>query len=400
MFDFLKKKIDGFVKKVTGRNKEAKREDDAIGDKGDIEKKFQGKKEERKPEHKKIREPRQNPEQNPEQKQNNRQEQTKSNLQKQQLAQPHENKTKDNKTKDRERHFAKLGVKDHIVGLFGGSIELKESHLSEALDDLELGLIESDVSLDISEEIKDELYTKLVGKKVKKSQINNTIQNTIRNAIESRMNDKPEDILTRIKSSNGKPFIILFLGPNGAGKTTTIAKMAKHLIDNNLSVVFASSDTFRAAAIEQLDIHASRLGVRNIKRPYGSDPSAVAYDAIQHAKSKNIDVVLVDTAGRQNTDYNLIQELKKIVRVTNPDFKIYVSESIGGNASVEQIQEFHNEVKLDGIILTKLDLDPKGGVVISLYATTNVPILYLGVGQGYDDLVLFDRAWIIKNMGM
>ncbi|MFN3910383.1 MAG: signal recognition particle-docking protein FtsY, partial [Candidatus Anstonellaceae archaeon] len=195
-----------------------------------------------------------------------------------------------------------------------------------------------------------------------------------------------------------KPLKILFVGPNGAGKTTTIAKISEILTKKGYGVVISASDTFRAAAIEQLENHCQRIGVRLIKNKYGADPASVAFDAIKYAKTNNIDFVLIDTAGRQNTNINLIDEMKKIVRVSQPDLKIYVGESIAGNAVIEQVGAFKNAIGLDAAILTKLDCDAKGGTALSLTYSTKIPIIFFGTGQNYSDLKEFETEWIVERI--
>ena len=207
-------------------------------------------------------------------------------------------------------------------------------------------------------------------------------------------------IIKRIEEKKEKPFVIGFFGVNGGGKTTTIAKLAYILKKIGLSSVISASDTFRAAAIQQLEEHASKIGIRIIKHDYGSDPAAVAFDAIKHAQSKSIDVVLIDTAGRLHSNVNLIDEMKKIVRVANPDLKIFVGESITGNDAVEQAKRFNESVGIDGIILTKADVDEKGGAIISVSYVTHKPIIYLGNGQNYDNLEKFDKYKLITNLGL
>jgi len=200
------------------------------------------------------------------------------------------------------------------------------------------------------------------------------------------------------KKEKREPFVICFLGINGSGKTTTIAKITKMLKDKGYSVVLAAADTFRAAAIDQLQEHADRLKVKIIKHDYGSDPAAVAYDAIKHANAKHIDVVLIDTAGRMHTNTNLTDEMKKIVRVSNPDLKIFVGESITGNDCIEQAKVFDEAVSIDGIILSKADVDEKGGAAISISYVTKKPILYLGTGQNYDDIKPFDSQIVVDSL--
>jgi fused signal recognition particle receptor len=205
------------------------------------------------------------------------------------------------------------------------------------------------------------------------------------------------DIVEFCKKSE-KPVKILFLGPNGSGKTTTIAKIAKMLKENNLRCVFAASDTFRAAAIEQLEIHAKNLGIKVIKHEYGSDPASVAFDAVEHAKANSIDVVLIDTAGRQETNRNLIEEMKKISRVIKPNLKIFVVESIAGNSLIEQIREFKKNVGIDGIILTKLDCDEKGGAILGISKLTDIPIYYISYGQEYDKIEKYEPARFLERI--
>jgi len=190
----------------------------------------------------------------------------------------------------------------------------------------------------------------------------------------------------------------LFLGPNGHGKTTTIAKIAKMLINEGISVVAAASDTFRAGAIEQLEIHCKRVGVRVIKHKYGADPAAVAYDAIMYAKSKGIDVVLIDTAGRMQTDRDLMNQMKKIARVVSPDIKIFVGDALTGNDALEEARKFNEEIGIDCSILTKIDADIKGGSALSIIFATKKPIAYVGTGQGYSDIIKFNAEWFVDKI--
>ena len=202
--------------------------------------------------------------------------------------------------------------------------------------------------------------------------------------------------MERIKTK--KPFLIVFVGFNGSGKTTTIARIANLLKKKNISSVFAAADSWRAAAIEQIQEHGDNLGITVIKHKYGADPAAVVFDAVKHAKSKGIDVVLADTAGRTHTNVNLMEELKKIVRVNKPDMKILVLDSLTGNDIYDQSKLFDEAIGIDGMILTKTDIYEKGGAALAASHTINKPILYMGVGQGYDDLEKFDKKKIIKTL--
>jgi fused signal recognition particle receptor len=162
----------------------------------------------------------------------------------------------------------------------------------------------------------------------------------------------------------------------------------------------AAADTFRAAAIDQLQLHADKLGIKLIRHDYGSDPAAVAFDAIKHAEASKKDVVLIDTAGRLHSNTNLMDEMKKIMRVAKPDLKLFVGESITGNDCTEQAKQFDQAVGIDGIILAKADVDEKGGAAISVSYVTKKPIFYLGVGQEYPDLQQFDKDKLIASIGL
>jgi len=254
--------------------------------------------------------------------------------------------------------------------------------------------------LPVAEEIITDLKKRIVGQKIKSSDIEKYIISSIHDAVYGVMQKENIDLVAEIKKTRQtkKPYKILFIGPNGAGKTTTIAKVAHYLKKNGLSCVISASDTFRAAAIEQAVEHAKRLNIPYIKHDYGSDPAAVAFDAIKYAEAHDIDVVLIDSAGRQETNRNLIEQLKKIERVTSPNLKVFVGEGITGNALLTQVSEFNSAIKLDAVILTKLDVDAKGGTVISVRKASGVPILFIGVGQEYDDLIPFDKEYIIKRI--
>jgi fused signal recognition particle receptor len=226
------------------------------------------------------------------------------------------------------------------------------------------------------------------------------IFDSLKESVETLFINNDFDIISEIKKKKSKPYIVSFIGVNGSGKTTSMAKIANLLLKNNLSVVFAASDTFRAAAIQQLEEHANKLGIKMIKHDYESDPAAVAFDAIKHAEAKGIDVVLIDTAGRLHSNDNLMNELKKLIRVNKPDLKIFVGESITGNDCVEQAKLFNETVGIDAIVLAKADVDEKGGAAISVSFVTKKPIIFLGTGQTYDDLTKFDSRVIIKNIGL
>ncbi|NJF24701.1 signal recognition particle-docking protein FtsY [Thermococcus sp. Bubb.Bath] len=276
-------------------------------------------------------------------------------------------------------------------------VEIKEKDVEEALDELELELLEADVALEVVDELREKIKEKLVGRKVR---IGTDKGKLIGEAVKEAVLDvlippRRINLLDEIKKKGEKPYVIAFVGFNGSGKTTTIAKLAHWLKKNGLSVVIAASDTFRAGAIEQVEEHAKRVGVRVIKHSYGADPAAVAYDAIQHAKARGIDVVLIDTAGRNELNRNLMDEMKKIARVAKPDLVIFVGDSLAGNSIIEQAKQFNDAVRIDGVILTKLDADSRGGAALSISHAIGAPILFVGMGQGYDDLRPFDEKWFV-----
>ncbi|NYZ74595.1 signal recognition particle-docking protein FtsY [Candidatus Micrarchaeota archaeon] len=299
---------------------------------------------------------------------------------------------------EKPKERIKLGILGTVKGIITREVEISEGDVKEMLEGLELELLEADVEMGVAEGITQELRGKLIGSKVAKGKLHSFVSGSIRDTlVDVLTNEKSFDIVERVEASE-KPVRIMFIGINGAGKTTTIAKVAKLLMNSNKKVVFAAADTFRAAAIEQMSVHADRLGVKVIKRDYGSDPTSVAYDAVNYAKAHGMDAVLIDTAGRQDTNISLINEMKKMRRVIEPDLTIYIGESIAGNAMIEQISSFNREVGVDAVILTKLDCDPKGGTMLSISRATGIPIIYVGVGQKYEDLERFDPSAIASRI--
>jgi len=293
-------------------------------------------------------------------------------------------------------------LKNKFSGLVDGvsSKKITEKDLNKILEDFELSLLESDVSMVVSEKIVNELKKKLTGEKIgltsnKKDFVKIAVEETLTEILEYKKYNIFKEIEKKRKA--GEIFSIAFVGFNGTGKTTTIAKFAKLLNDKGYKVVIAASDTFRAGSIEQLCLHAENIGIKVIKHNYGADPAAVAFDAINHAKARGIDVVLIDTAGRSEMNRNLMDEMKKLVRVSNPDMKIFVGDSLAGNAVAEQAAKF-SEIGLDGSILTKVDADSRGGAALSISYITGKPILFIGTGQGYDDLEPFDPKWLVQRI--
>jgi fused signal recognition particle receptor len=272
--------------------------------------------------------------------------------------------------------------------------ELKAENLGPILSDFKINLAENDVAFPVADRICDELEKRLTGVQVKRLEDRKKIvEEKLRQVLlEVMLTNNKINLLKMVeaKREKGEPFVLLFVGINGTGKTTTIAKVAQFLRDKGYSIVLACSDTYRAGSIEQLEEHARRLGMRIIKHKYGADPTAVAYDAISHAKAHGINVVLIDTAGRMQTNQNLMNELAKVKRVVTPDLTVLTVDSLTGNDAVMQAEEFHKCVGIDATILTKVDADVKGGSALSVTYVTQKPILFIGVGQTYKDLEVFD----------
>lgn len=282
------------------------------------------------------------------------------------------------------------------------SISKKE--IDSILEELQISLMENDVAHEIVDEMTSKIKTEILSVKLERTEntdevITTKLYSFLYELFLSTIHktDIIQSILEKERSKAG-PYSIIFLGINGTGKTTTIAKFCKLLRDHGISVVLAAADTHRAGAIEQISHHGNNLNVKVISQRYGADPSAVARDALEHAKKNYIDAVLIDTAGRMQTSKNLMEEVSKIIRVIKPDLKIFVGDSLAGNDTVNQAREFFQYTNFDGSILTKSDADSKGGAAISIAYLTHKPILYLGVGQGYGDLAEFDHNKFLDSI--
>jgi fused signal recognition particle receptor len=313
-----------------------------------------------------------------------------------------ESAEEEEKKEAERKKLKKPSLKEKLKRVIKREVTITEKDVKDILEEFELNLISNDVAVEVAESIRKEMERELIGRKVKgKSEIPKVVERSLQRALLSVLEPEREvDLFKVIEEAReeGRPAVIMFVGVNGSGKTTTIAKVAKLLKDRGYSVVIAAADTFRAAAIEQLEEHAERLGVTLIKGEKGDDPAAVAFNAVQHAEAKGKDVVLVDTAGRAYTDVNLMEELRKMKRVLEPDLVIFVGDALAGNDAVEQARTFDEYVGIDGAILTKVDADAKGGAVLSITKVTGAPILYLGVGQGYDDLKEFQPEWFVERV--
>ncbi len=288
--------------------------------------------------------------------------------------------------------------KHFFKDIFSGKKVISSADFEKYSEDLEMILLENNVALEVAEKIIYELKEKIVGKDLEKKEIEKLIKKSLKEIV-SGVLVKPFDLIKEIEEKKS-PYVILFCGINGAGKTTTIAKFANLLKSKKITAVLGAGDTFRAASIEQLKEHAEKLGLKVINHEYGSDPASVGFDTIKYAEKNKIKAVLIDTAGRMHTATNLLKEMEKIKRVCKPDRVIFLGESITGNDSVDQVKAFDETIGIDGIILSKADIDEKGGTALSVGYITKKPILYLGTGQEYKDLEKFDKEKFVEKLGL
>ena len=284
----------------------------------------------------------------------------------------------------------------------GGRIIKAGEALDNLLEELERVLLESDISHHATRAIIDSLRTALVGARLRKgAELSKVLEAALKRALHGLLEAGYWDFDATVQGfidSGDVPVVIMLVGVNGTGKTTTAAKIAHRLLKNGHSVIAAAGDTFRAGAIQQLESHCERLGIRCISSQRGGDSAAIARDAIESAKAKNIDVVLVDTAGRMQNKTNLMNELNKVRKVTNPHLTLFVGDSLAGNDAVEQARMFQEIMRFDGAVLTKMDTDAKGGAGLSIAFATGRPIVFAGVGQEYGDLLQFQPAWLLDQL--
>ena len=305
-------------------------------------------------------------------------------------------RNKDKKDEDSADGEAKGGIFSFVR-----EKTIQEKHVDDILFELEMELLQGDVAMEVATEVVESVKDDLVGKKIKRS--NDITEYTflaLRNAV-AEIIDIPGKSMTEMieaKKAQGEPLVVMFVGINGTGKTTTIGKLANYYLKKGYTPVIAASDTFRAGAIEQVTYHADNVGVKIIKHQKGSDPAAVAYDAVEHAKAQGKELVLIDTAGRMQTNTNLMDEMKKIKRVSKPDLVIFVGDALTGNDATEQAKKFNEAIDIDGVILTKADADSKGGASLSIGYVIKKPIMFLGMGQGYDDIMEYDAEWMLNQL--
>jgi fused signal recognition particle receptor len=350
MFDFLKKKLKEVAEKITGKQKEIEEEKEKIVKEPEIvvKEKIEEKIPEIKEEVKEIK------------------------------------KDKSLFSKLREKIVKKVLEK-----------KLTREDLEPLLENFEVELLEADVAFEVSEKIKNDLIKELEGKEIKKGSEREIVVEAIRKSLNEILDLPKINLEEEIKKR--KPYLIVFFGFNGSGKTTTIAKVANFLTKKGFTCVLAAGDTFRAASIEQIEEHAKKIGIPVIKQKYGADPAAVIFDAKKYAEAKKIDVVLADTAGRSYTNENLMEELKKIVRVNKPDLKVLVIDSLTGNDAINQAK-FFNEIGVDAVIFTKLDVNEKGGAILSVSYLLKKPIIFVCDGQKYEDIKYFDKEEFLNNL--
>ena len=283
----------------------------------------------------------------------------------------------------------------------GGRILKGGPELEEILEELETDLLSADMGHAVVTDLTTSLRARLTGARVtRKAQLDEVVERALRGALSSLLVAGYWDFDRTVRAfvAEETPVTIMMVGVNGTGKTTTAVKIAKRLKDQGYEAVLAAADTFRAGAIDQLSIHAERLGVRCIRSQRGGDSAALARDAIESATARGDDVVIIDTAGRMQNKANLMEELRKVHRVTKPHLVIFVADALAGNDAVTQAMEFQRMLTFDGAALCKLDTDARGGAALSISHATGRPIVLAGLGQGYDDLEPFDPEWFLDTI--
>ena len=284
----------------------------------------------------------------------------------------------------------------------GGRVIKQGKVLDDLLEELEWMLLESDISSEAVTSVLDALRKSLVGARLHRgAELAKVLEAALKRALRNLLSAGYWDFDASIQSfldQGDAPVVVMLVGVNGTGKTTTAAKIAHRLQSNGHSVIAAAGDTFRAGAIQQLESHCENLGIRCISSQRGGDAAAIARDAIESAKAKNIDIVLVDTAGRMQNKTNLMKELEKVRRVANPHLVLFVGDALAGNDAVDQAKMFQEMMRFDGAVLSKMDTDAKGGAGLSIAFATGRPIVFAGIGQGYDDLLQFNPDWLLDEM--
>ena len=283
----------------------------------------------------------------------------------------------------------------------GGRVISGSEKLNRIMEELEEELLSADMAQSAVEEVSRTLKATLIGSRIStRKKLEVVIEEALTNALLRLLEAGYWDFDKTVQSfiDAGTPVTIMVVGVNGTGKTTTCAKMAHRLSQQGHSVVLAASDTFRAGAIDQLAAHAEHLGVRCIRSQRGGDSAAVARDAVESARARGEDIVIIDTAGRMQNKVNLMEELRKVHRVSEPHLVLFVADALAGNDAVAQAIEFQRMLSFDGAVLCKLDTDAKGGAALSIAHATGRPIVLAGIGQGYDDMIPFDPEWLVNSI--
>jgi len=295
----------------------------------------------------------------------------------------------------------KEGVWDKIARAVAGKSKVDD----EVLDNLEEAFITSDVGVDTTLKIISKLEQRVARDKyVNSSELNNLLCEEITTLLANHKDDREEDLDDFEIRKTGTPYVIMVVGVNGVGKTTTIGKLAYQYKKAGNNVMLGAADTFRAAAIEQLDIWGERAGVPVVKQKMGSDPAAVAFDTLQSAKAQNADVVIIDTAGRLHNKVGLMNELTKIKNVMKrvvpdaPQEILLVLDGSTGQNAFEQARQFVAATEVNCLAITKLDGTAKGGVVIGISDQFNIPVKYIGIGEGMEDLQLFRPEEFVRSL--
>ncbi len=301
-----------------------------------------------------------------------------------------------------------MTVFDRLKSSFNGLVQkisqkgLSDKEIDKTLDEFLLVLVQNDVAYSVAQKICDSLRAKLENVEVRRfSDSSEPAKVALTDALLGVLREGGEETFFKIldeRKNEHKTATVMFVGVNGTGKTSSIAKIGRLLIQKGYSVVIAAADTYRTGSIEQIEEHARRIGIRTIKHDYGGDAAAVAFDAINYAAAHGINVVLIDTAGRMQTNKNLLEEMKKIARVAKPDLTILVADALTGNDAVEQARKFSEAVDIDGVVLTKLDADTKGGSAISMASVIGKPILFATVGQNYEDIISFEPEQMVHKI--
>jgi len=295
--------------------------------------------------------------------------------------------------KEEQKLEKKTSIFTKLKSVFSEKYQLSDSEINDLIDMFELSMLQSDVSLQVCEILKKSLREKIKNEGIAKSNQEEYLKQLFLDIV---FENYPQALDENFYNQEKKPFVVLFVGTNGSGKTTNIAKLAYYLKQHNKTCVLAASDTYRAAAIDQLEGHANALNIPIVKGKYGQDPASVAYDAVAFAKTKNIDFVLVDSSGRQDNALNLMKELEKIKTVVKPDYIVFVAEAIAGQTALMQAESFDKYTNFNAFILTKTDVDEKGGTLLSISLGLKKPVLFLGVGQEYKDIAFFDKEFLEK----